>query len=140
MEPQKDVPYALQNSLERALNGYKARLAQNIKLKEDPDRWRRFVQHERGRIQAVAQVQAGLAQYRQECQAKDVDELEDEKHCSLKLGDHMRAEGFARPSPYWHAHAIIAGGDTRSWQLRALLAELQDGSSRSSDERPLGLI
>ena len=127
MEPQKDVPYALQTSLERALNGYKARLAQNIKLKEDPDRWRRFVQHERGRIQAVAQVQAGLAQYRQECQAKDVDELEDEKHCSLKLGDHMRAEGFARPSPYWHAHAIIAGGDTRSWQLRALLAELQIG-------------
>ena len=75
MEPQKDVPYALQTSLERALNGYKARLAQNIKLKEDPERWRRFVQHERGRIQAVAQVQASLAQYRQECLGKDVDEL-----------------------------------------------------------------
>lgn len=127
MELEKDVPYALQTSLERAINGYKDRLAKNVKLKEDSVRWRKFVQHERGRIKAVAQVQAGLAKYRQECQRKDVDELEDEAHCSLTLGDHMRAEGFAKPSPYWHAHAIIAGADTRSWQLRALLAELSIG-------------
>jgi len=127
MELEKSVPYALQTSLERALNGYKKRLADNQKLKEDPERWRKFVQHERGRIQVAAQIQAGLAKYRQESKEKEVDELEDEKHCSQRLGDHMRAEGFARPSPYWHAHAIIAGGDTRSWQLRALLAELSIG-------------
>lgn len=123
MEPVKKVPYALQTSLDRAMESYQQRLSDNRTVKEDPDRWRKFVHHERGRLKVIAQVQAGLAKYRQEAKAKDIDELEDEKHCSVRLGDHMRAEGFARPSPYWHAHAIIAGGDTRSWLLHALLAE-----------------
>ncbi|UTA49311.1 AHH domain-containing protein [Simiduia sp. 21SJ11W-1] len=127
MEMEKDVPYALQTELDRAMSGYKKRLASNQKLKEDPERWLKFVQHERGRIQVIAQVQAGLAKYRQDAKDKDVDELEDEKHCSQRLGDHMRADGFARPGPYWHAHAIVAGCDTRAWQLRALLAECSVG-------------
>jgi len=127
MELEKDVPYVLQTSLDRAINGYKKRLASNQKLKEDRERWHKFIQCERGRIQVVVQIQAGLARYRKESKEKDVDELEDEKHCSMRLGDHMRAEGFARPGPYWHAHAMIAGSDTRSWQLRALLAELGIG-------------
>jgi len=133
MEVEKDVPYALQTSLDRALDGYKDRLAQNSRLKEDPQRWTKFVQHERGRLQVVAQIQAGLAKYRAVSREKGVDELEDESHCSQRLGDHMRAEGFARPSPYWHAHAIIAGGDTRAWQLRAQLAECGVGVDDSAN-------
>lgn len=127
MEPEKDVPYALQTSLDRAMDNYKDRLTGQSKLKEDPERWQKFVQHERGRLKVVAEIQAGLAKYRQQSSCKEPEDLEDEKHCSQRLGDHMRAEGFARPSPYWHAHAIVAGGDTRSWQLRALLAECSMG-------------
>lgn len=123
MVPEPLVPYALQSCLDRALCDYNQRIKNNSKLKEDPEKWNKFVHHERGRIKVVAQIQAGLAKYRIDCSKKDVDELEDEKHCSERLGNHMRAEGFARPSPYWHAHAIIAGGDTRAWQLRSLLAE-----------------
>lgn len=123
MEPAKDVPYALQTSLDRAIETYKDRLAQNKKIKEDPKKWGKFVQLERGLLGVVASIQAGLEKYRRDARKKDVDELEDEKHSSKLLGEHMRAEGFARPSPYWHAHAIVAGGDTRTWQLRAILAE-----------------
>lgn len=127
MEPVKHVPYALQTSLDRAIEDYKDRLAKNQKLKEDHARWESFIRHERGRLGVVAAIQAGLAKYREDSLRKDVDELEDEKHSSVRLGDHMRAEGFGRPSPYWHAHAIVAGGDTRAWQMRAILAECKIG-------------
>ncbi len=127
MEPVRDVPYALQTSLDRAIGTYKDRLVKNKKLKEDPDKWKKFVQLERGKLGVVASIQAGLEKYRRDARKKEVDELEDEKHSSQRLGDHMRAEGFGRPSPYWHAHAIVAGGDTRAWQLRAILAECSIG-------------
>lgn len=127
MEPVKDVPYALQTSLDRAIETYKGGLIKNKKLKEDPVKWKKFIQFERGKLRVVASVQAGLEKYRRDALKKEVDELEDEKHSSQRLGDHMRAEGFGRPSPYWHAHAIVAGGDTRAWQLRMMLAECSIG-------------
>ena len=123
MEPVKNVTYALQTSLDRAIDDYKDRLLKNEKLKEDSQKWKKFILKERGRLSTIASVQAGLAKYRDESLNKEIDELEDEKHSSQRLGDHMRSEGFGRPSPYWDAHAILSGGDTRSWKLRALLAE-----------------
>lgn len=55
------------------------------------------------------------------------DEREQETHDSQRLGDHMRAEGIAKPNFYYHAHAIISGGETRAWRLRTLLAECELG-------------
>ena len=70
MEPEKDVPYALQTSLDRAIGTYKDRLVKNKKVKEDPVKWKKFVQLERGKLGVVASIQAGLEKYRRDARKK----------------------------------------------------------------------
>lgn len=127
MEPEYKVVYALQSSLDRAIDQYKINLKKNVKVSEDKNKWKNFLVAERNKIKSVAQVQQGLAEYRKKISAMSVDEREDETHDSQRLGDHMRAEGIAKPNPYWHAHAMVSGSDTRAWLLRSLLAECEVG-------------
>lgn len=127
MEPEHKVVYALQTSLERAIEQYKVNLKQSTNLSGDKNKWQQFLVSERNKIKTVAQVQQGLTEYREKISAMSVDDREEENHDSTRLGDHMRAEGVAKPNPYWHAHAIVAGGDTRAWLLRSMLAECEMG-------------
>ncbi len=115
--------YALQSALDRAIESYEKKIQQNIKTLEDKKKWEQFIASERNKIKVVAQIQQGLADYRCTIRGLTVEEREDEAHDSARLGDHMRAEGFARPNSYWHAHAMISGSDTRAWLLRSLMAE-----------------
>jgi hypothetical protein len=127
MKPEHKVVYALQTSLDRAIDQYKIKLEANEKLLEDPKKWESFVTTERHKIKAVAQVQQGLANYRSRISKISVEDREDEEHDSQRLGDHMRAEGIAKPNVNWDAHAMISGSDTRAWLLRSLLAECEVG-------------
>lgn len=127
MEPEYKTIYALQSSLDRAIDEYKVSLQKNGKLKENKDRWKKFILSERNKIKTVAQIQQGLAAYRAKVNSSAVEDREDEKHDSQRLGEHMRADGIARPSPYWHAHAMVAGSDPRAWLLRSVLAECEVG-------------
>jgi hypothetical protein len=127
MEPEHKIVYALQTSLERAIDLYKANLSKKADLKKDSEKWESFITNERNKVKTVAQVQQGLSAYRTKVSVMEVEDREDEEHDSQRLGDHMRAEGIARPNPYWHAHAIISGGDTRAWLLRSILAECEVG-------------
>jgi hypothetical protein len=126
MEPTHKVVYALQTSLDRAIDQYKKNLSNNIKLKEkDKKAWQRFLDLERGKVKTVASLQNQLNAYRKGSAEMSQDELEDEGHESARLGDHMRAVGMARPSPFWDAHAIISGNHAESWALRVVLAECE---------------
>lgn len=127
MEPEFKTVYALQSSLDKAITQYKETLKSKSALKEDKEKWKRFLIQERNRIKTVAQIQQGLDAYRKRIANMTVDEREDETHDSQRLGDHMRAEGIAKPNPHWHAHAIVSGSDTRAWLLRSLLAECEVG-------------
>ncbi len=128
MIPIKKTVYALQTSLDRAIDQYKTNLQNNIKLKDDDKKkWDAFKELERGKVQIVAQLQQGLEKYRRTVKKMSTDEREDEEHDSSRLGDHMRAVGLPKPGFYYHAHAIISGGDTRSWRLRTVLADCEIG-------------
>lgn len=115
--------YALQSALDRAINGYETALKQNAQSREDTEKWEQFLATERNKIKVVAQIQEGIENYRRTVNKMTVEQREDEKHDSARLGDHMRAEGFAKPNIYWHAHAIISGSDNRAWLLRSIMAE-----------------
>lgn len=124
MEPEKPFIYALADSLDKAINTYEKLLEKNKGLQDkDKKAWETFVRNERLKIRTAADLQAKNDPYKAQAASMDEEELEDEVHDSGRLGDNMRAEGFAKPSPYWHAHAMISGGDTRAWFLRTVLAE-----------------
>lgn len=124
MIPVTKVTYALQSSLDRAIVQFTKNLNSNIKLKsEDEKKWQLFKESERGKVLVAAQIQQGLAAYRKKVKEMDIDERENESHSSTRLGGNMRAVGIPRPNYYYHAHAIISGGDIRAWRIRTVLAE-----------------
>ena len=128
MKIMREVTYTLRTSLDRSIDQYKENLRKNIKLKDkDEKAWRRFIANERGKVKTVADLQAKLANYRKKVAEMELDDREDEPHDSGLLGDHMRAAGMARPSPFWDAHAMIAGNHAESWALRVVLAECEIG-------------
>lgn len=102
MLPEREVVYALQTELDRAIDRYKDKLKCKQKLKdESPERWNKFIQSERNKITTVASIQMGLSKYRNQVAAMSVDDREDEVHNSTRLGDNMRADGIAKPGAYW---------------------------------------
>jgi Na+/phosphate symporter len=107
MEPERRVVYARQTQLDRAIELYKNNLQKQSKLQEDPKRWTQFILKERNKIKTIASIQRGLEKYRNNIARMNVEDREDEKHEPRRLGDHMRAEGLARPGMHWHAHAIV---------------------------------
>lgn len=128
MIPEVKLTYALQSSLDKAIEQYKNNLKNNIKLKtKDQKQWVAFQEAERGKVQVAAQLQQRLVKYRESVNDMDEDERGDEKHDSSRLGDHMRAAGMPKPNYYYHAHAIISGADTRSWRIRTVLADCEIG-------------
>ena len=128
MIPEAKLTYALQSSLDRAIDQYKNNLKKNIKLKkQDQKQWSAFQEAERGKVQVAAQLQQRLAKYRKSVKSMTLDDREDEKHDSSRLGDHMRAAGLPKPNFYYHAHAIVSGNDTRSWRIRTVLADCEIG-------------
>lgn len=128
MEPVCKVTYALKDSLDRAIDRYEENLKGKIKLKEkDQAAWTRFVNNERNKVRIVADLQSKLKVYRSQSASKSEEELEDEPHDSRHLGEHMRADGIAKPGPFWDAHAMISGAHEEAWILRVLLAECKIG-------------
>jgi len=128
MLPEREVVYALQTELDRAIDRYKDKLKCKQKIKdESPERWNKFIQSERNKITTVASIQMGLLKYRNQIAAMSVDDREDEVHNSTRLGENMRADGIAKPGAYWEAHAMISGGHTDASFLRSVLAECEVG-------------
>ncbi len=128
MEPEKPFKYALESNLDRAMNEYKKKLRVNKSLKEeDKNKWEKFLRGEREKIRNIADIQNRLEVYRQKVKGMGERERRDEKHDSVRLGIHMAATGLGKPGPHWHAHAMIAGGDARAYQLRIILAEWEVG-------------
>ncbi len=128
MLPEVKVTYALQSSLDRAIDQYEINLKKNINLKKDDQKkWGNFKNAERGKIMVVAQLQQRLVEYRLSIDSMDIEQCESESHDSSRLGDFMRVEGMPKPNYYYHAHAIISGCDTRAWILRTALAESKIG-------------
>lgn len=128
MLPEVKVKYALQSSLDKAIELYKSNLKKNIELKgDDCKKWDQFVECERGKVQVAAQLQQRLDVYRKSVAKMSEEERELECHDSGRLGDHMRAAGMPKPNFYYQAHAIISGGDTRAWRIRTVLADVEIG-------------
>lgn len=73
------------------------------------------------RVKTIASVQAGIDKYRQQAKNMTEEQLENEKHCSTRLGTFLDALIMRRP-PNCHAHAIVAGNHPLAAGMRLLLA------------------
>lgn len=73
-------------------------------------------------VRTVAQVQRGLDIYRAQAEGMTVEEMEEEKHNSKRLGRYMTQDGDPRPHKLCDAHAIVSGAHKQSAELRGILA------------------
>jgi len=128
------TPYYLQTALDRAIELFAERDSQKSHEKLSQQR---FCHQELGHIKVLAQIEAGLARYREEAKAVDIcsqgqasfkatsKDLREEQHCSEMLGKHLRAVGKPKPDDRVDAHAMVAGKHVEAAEIRAVMARLR---------------
>ena len=81
----------------------------------------KWVASQANRVKITASIQAGIDKYRAAASSMSLEQLEDERHDSCKLGQYLDATVMRRP-PRCHVHAIVSGNHADSVDLRMLLA------------------